>query len=226
MENLKKQMSETMLMGVLLSLTGGFLDAYTYICRGHVFANAQTGNVVLFGINLAQRNWKIAFGYLIPIFAFVAGVFVAELIKRKHKNSEWIHWRQIVIALEAVALVAVAFMPQNMNVPANILVSFVCALQSETFRKIRGNICSTTMCTGNLRTGTELFCLYLQNGDKTLKRRSMEFYLINIVFIAGAVIGTVLSLAFADFSVLFGFVILSVAFVVMFIDDERTSKCR
>ena len=42
------QMSETVLIGSLLALAGGFLDAYTYICRGGVFANAQTGNIVLF----------------------------------------------------------------------------------------------------------------------------------------------------------------------------------
>ena len=45
------QMSETILIGTLLALAGGFLDAYTYICRGGVFANAQTGNIVLFSIS-------------------------------------------------------------------------------------------------------------------------------------------------------------------------------
>ncbi len=41
MANTKHQMSETHLLGLLLALVGGFLDAYTYVCRGHVFANAQ-----------------------------------------------------------------------------------------------------------------------------------------------------------------------------------------
>ena len=34
----KKQMSDTMRLGVLLAIAGGFLDAYTYLCRGGVFA--------------------------------------------------------------------------------------------------------------------------------------------------------------------------------------------
>src|SRR6185437_11215017 len=34
----------------LLSLSGGFLDAFTYIGHGGVFANAMTGNVVLMGV--------------------------------------------------------------------------------------------------------------------------------------------------------------------------------
>lgn len=33
-----KQVSETHLLGLLLAVVGGFLDAYTYLCRGRVFA--------------------------------------------------------------------------------------------------------------------------------------------------------------------------------------------
>ena len=40
------QVSESFLLCALLTMTGGFLDVYTYITRGHVFANAQTGNSV------------------------------------------------------------------------------------------------------------------------------------------------------------------------------------
>ncbi|MEF9840560.1 MAG: DUF1275 family protein, partial [Lachnospiraceae bacterium] len=40
------RISETFLIGAILAMVGGFLDAYTYLCRGGVFANAQTGNLV------------------------------------------------------------------------------------------------------------------------------------------------------------------------------------
>ena len=42
----KKQMSESFLTAAFLSVSGGLQDMYTYISRGHVFANAQTGNIV------------------------------------------------------------------------------------------------------------------------------------------------------------------------------------
>ena len=51
-----KQMSESMILGVVLTLAGGFQDAYSYNCRGQVFANAQTGNIVLLGQNIASGN--------------------------------------------------------------------------------------------------------------------------------------------------------------------------
>ena len=46
-----RQMSETIKLGILLALSGGFMDAYSYIQRDQVFANAQTGNMLLFGVN-------------------------------------------------------------------------------------------------------------------------------------------------------------------------------
>ena len=41
-------------VGVMLAIVGGYLDAYTYISRDHVFANAQTGNMVLLAINIKE----------------------------------------------------------------------------------------------------------------------------------------------------------------------------
>ena len=36
-------MSESLLIGALLAVSGGLMDAYSYLFRGQVFANAQTG---------------------------------------------------------------------------------------------------------------------------------------------------------------------------------------
>ena len=55
----KRQMSDTFLIAVLLAVVGGSLDAYSYVARGHVFANAQTGNIVLFGLHLADGGRNV-----------------------------------------------------------------------------------------------------------------------------------------------------------------------
>ena len=67
---MNKQFSESLRVGVLLALTGGFLDAYTYLCRGKVFANAQTGNMVMLGINFIEGNKSDIVKYIVPIIAF------------------------------------------------------------------------------------------------------------------------------------------------------------
>ena len=38
---------------LVLSFVGGFLDVFTFIGHGGVFANAQTGNAILLGSELA-----------------------------------------------------------------------------------------------------------------------------------------------------------------------------
>ena len=80
----KRQMSDTFLIAVLLAVVGGSLDAYSYVARGHVFANAQTGNIVLFGLHLADGEWMQAGTYIIPVLAFVLGIFIDEWIKARY----------------------------------------------------------------------------------------------------------------------------------------------
>ena len=44
----------SMVLVYILAMSGGFMDAYSYMCRGEVFANAQTGNILLMAVNLAK----------------------------------------------------------------------------------------------------------------------------------------------------------------------------
>ena len=67
------QMSESFLIAGILSISGGLQDAYTYMYRGKVFANAQTGNIVLLAQNLVDRNWSVALRYFSPLFVLRVG---------------------------------------------------------------------------------------------------------------------------------------------------------
>lgn len=211
-------MSDAYVTGALLAVVGGYLDAYTYFGRGHVFANAQTGNMILFGIRLAAGEWMASLFYLIPIFSFFFGILVAEVIKSRYKQSETIHWRQIIIIFELVALVFVAFLPQGTSdMLANTLVSFVCSLQVEGFRTVNGNPYATTMCTGNLRSATEKLYAYKLAKDAKSLRDSLQYYGIIGFFIVGAVIGSFATAAFAAKAVLFGCGGLALVFFLLFI---------
>ena len=80
----------------LLILAGGFLDAYTYLCRGEVFANAQTGNIVLLGLSLAQGQWRTALQYVLPIVVFAQGVLLAGKLKWQQQQRNRLHqWRPL-----------------------------------------------------------------------------------------------------------------------------------
>lgn len=183
------QTSERFRIGALLAVAGGLLDAYTYLMRGGVFANAQTGNIVLLGVRAVEGDWSSVLHYLLPILAFAGGVIAAECIRARLKQAHIVHWRQVTVCLEIVLLVLVAFLPRQLNALANIAVSFVCAVQVESFRKVHGNAFATTMCTGNLRSGTERLYQFIRTGQKEQLLRAAQYGGIILFFIGGAALG-------------------------------------
>ena len=217
-----KQMSESRLIGCALAVVGGGLDAYTYLCRGKVFANAETGNIVLLALRLSQGDWAGALSYLVPVLAFACGVVAAEVIRRRTTEEGLLHWRQYVVALEAALLCLVAFLPLGtMDMVANTTIAFICAMQVECFRKIHGNALATTMCTGNLRSGTELLFKGWKNQDAALFHRGLNYYLVILFFILGAILGSLLSGVLAGQTVLVFSGILLLVFLLMFCRPEQ-----
>lgn len=214
----KREMSKSIATGLLLAACGGYLDAYSYLARGGVFANAQTGNIVLLGINAAQRNYSALVHYAIPIFAFSLGILVSEFIKWKFRYSSSIHWRQIIIFAEMVLLLISGFLPVGeADMAVNTAISFVCAMQVETFRVISGNKIATTMCTGNLRSGVELLFFGIKNKSVVDIKNSAKYFLIIAFFIIGAVLGSIFTGVLGAESVFVCCGILAVVLLLMFI---------
>ena len=211
------QVSESPALGFLLTIVGGFLDAYTYLLHGKVFANAQTGNIVLLGVSLAEKNFMQSLFYVLPILAFVLGVFMTELIKKHFKPLTMIHWRQIIVAVEIVLLFLVGFFPANqMDVLINVLISFICSMQVCSFKKLNGSPFATTMCTGNLRSATECLFAFLFYHDNNAKKNSGKYFLIIVFFIAGATLGTALSTLMSAKAVWVCSILLLIVFCMMF----------
>ena len=187
------QTSESFRLSAILSFSGGLQDAYTYNVRGRVFANAQTGNVVLMSQNFMVKNWNSGMHYVLPLISFAAGVFITEQIEYRYKNSKGVHWRQLVLLIEIVLLGIVGLMPTNLNIVANMLVSFACAMQVQAFRKVHGYGYASTMCIGNLRSGTESLSRFLRNKDRASLNKALHFFGIILIFAIGAGVGGILS---------------------------------
>ena len=117
-------MSESFLTAAFLSISGGLQDAYTYIYRGEVFANAQTGNIVLLSQSLVERKWSTVIHYLIPLGFFAMGIVVAEGIRQKYKNVQRIHWRQLVLLMEMLLLLG--RIPSNSMQPSGQCHGILC----------------------------------------------------------------------------------------------------
>ena len=214
------QMSDSFLTAIFIILSGGFQDAYTFMCRGEVFANAQTGNIVLLSTALFQKEWATALKYLIPLLSFVVGIAVAETVRQHLKNMDKLHWRQLILIGEIVLLFAVGFMPANIDLLANALVSFVCAMQVQTFLKVHGHAYASTMCIGNLKSGTVSLCEYFRTRDKKILRKSLMYFSVIAIFAVGAGLGSILTLALGHKAIWSSCILLLVSFFMMFAREK------
>ena len=215
-----RQMSESFLTAAFLSISGGLQDAYTYLFRGKVFANAQTGNIVLLSACVVDRNWYQAAHYLIPLLFFALGIAAAEWVRLKYQRIERLHWRQLVVLSEIILLFAVGFFPVRLNLFANALVSFSCAMQVQTFRKVNGYAFASTMCIGNIRSGMESLCVYGKTKDKEKLYKAGHYLGIIGMFAVGAAVGGHLILLLHERTIWVSCGLLFVGFLLMFIKEE------
>ena len=194
------QMSEAFSTMVFLTLSGGLQDAYTYCIRGQVFANAQTGNIVLMSQRAFAGDLAGVLRYLIPLLAFALGVFAAEM----------------VVLAEIGLLLGVGFLPSSWDAPANALVSFTCAMQVQAFRKVNGSAYASTMCIGNLRSGVDAFCAYWDTRDRTALRKAGRYFAVILIFALGAGFGGVASQLWGTGAIWASCLLLAVSFLLMF----------
>lgn len=215
-KNKQLQMSESFILAVVLALGGGFRDSYSYLSRGGVFANAQTGNLVLMSQGVFRGDIAYLAKYLLPIIAFVFGIYITEKIRVYFKESNILHWRQLIIMFEVVLLFVVGFIPISMNYFANVIISFSCAMQVQTFRSFHNTNMATTMCTGNLRLAAQLLSDYGFTKNKSSLEKSIYYIFVIVIFCIGAGLGAVLSERFGLQSIWADALIMLVGFLLMF----------
>lgn len=215
---------ESLMIGILLAIVGGYLDTYTYITRGGVFANAQTGNMVLMSILLAQGQFVKAIYYLIPITAFFLGVLVTEWIKRTSTALQLTRWEHIIILIELILLLIIGFLPFSVpNAVINVTISFICSMQVNSFRKTKGLPYATTMCTGNLRSSAEHFFIFLSERDPSAGKKCLRYFIIILFFCIGAGAGAVCTTIWAEKSV-WGCCVLLFAVLLIFLLHKREKR--
>lgn len=214
-------MSSSLPVMILLNLSGGTQDACSYFLRDHVFANAQTGNIVLMGCHLISKNPKDSIRYFLPVAFFALGVLMACLIRSRFRRTGRIHWRHLVLTIEIILLFIVGFIPGQLNWLANGLTSFACAMQVQSFRTVRGSAYASTMCIGNLRSGTDHFYKAITEKKKE-ELKIAAIYLTAIgSFTIGAACGGHLANYFSYRTIWISCGLLILCFLLMLIKEEE-----
>ena len=94
------------------------------------------------------------------------------------------------------------------------------------FRSLNGNSYATTMCIGNLRTATELWCSYRSTGDRGLRQKSLLYYGFIGIFIVGAAFGGVLAGICRERAIWISSLLLFAVFLMMFREKDLEGNLR
>ncbi len=208
---------ETFRLGMLLCMVGGFMDAYTFVTRGNVLANAQTGNIVYLAINLQKGNFGKAFNYLMPIVVFTFGILFTEFVRVRFEKHRIFRWQQIVIFYQIIIMFFISFIPSgNWDIVVNMIMSFIAAIQYQGFKTIRGLAGATTICTGNLRSGMENLFKYINSENKSYLQNFWIYLGLDMFFLLGAFFCVFLVDIYGVASLRVCCILLVVVFIVMF----------
>ncbi|MFI0813020.1 YoaK family protein [Streptomyces echinatus] len=184
---------DTALVGALLAGVGGFLDAYTFI-RYHVFANLQSGNVLLLCVEATARHWQRALSLLVPIAAFSTGVLLVEVLGLPRVERLVRRPLRIVLTLQITVLAVIAALPADAPEKiTTVAVSFVAALQFSTFTTLRDAPYTTLAESGNLQKSLVAAHQWVATRDPAAARRAGRYGLIITAFVSGAVLGAILT---------------------------------
>ena len=215
MNNTNVKPSNSLKLGVLLALVAGFWGAYTYTCRGGVFGNAVTGNVVLMGIHIAEGDINKVVRFFVPTFFFSLGVILTEALRKKFRRFTFTHWRNLIILLEILLIFIVGFIPLEHNHTAVIIISITSSMQISTFRQVRNCPCSTTMYTGNVKSCAENLFLFIDLKERIYLTNTLVYFSLISAFTLGAVLGAALTYRFGFKSIWFSTAGLLICFILM-----------
>jgi uncharacterized membrane protein YoaK (UPF0700 family) len=178
-----------------LAWVGGYLDAFTFVGHGHVFANAMTGNVVLLGADAVSGSWRQCLPHILPIVMFLIGIAVARAMC-KARNRRWLQSPELsVLWIEIVVFFALGWMPpQTSDFVITMSIAFVASMQMATFRNVNGLPFSSTYTSSNLRTMIENAFDWLFGGRQSNHlSAARDFVTICSMFLFGAIIGAFLT---------------------------------
>ena len=216
---------ENLPTGMLLAGVGGFLDAYTFVGRSGVFANAQTGNIVLLAVAAGERQWAAALLHVPPILAFMLGVAVAETLARPAARRIVRRPARFVLGAEIAVLITVGALPRQ--VPDQVVtaaIAFTSALQVSTFRSLQGIDYSTTLTTSNLRTLAAKAYLWRADHDVTAGRQAARISAVVASFGAGAGVGALCTHALGPRAAWVAAAILVLVLAAIVIETETLSR--
>ena len=179
----------------MLTGAAGYVDAVSYLALGRVFTANMTGNTVLFGLALVQRDGGAIVRTALALGAFVAGTAIgAWLVHRSEHPAQWPRGVTIALGVECLLLAALAGDHSSTLVGRVTLAALAMGIQSAAARRLDVFGIATTFVTGTL---TSLVSLIARHGvgptatghGKRLLATAWAVYVVGAMAAGGAMEG-------------------------------------
>jgi len=181
----------------------GYVNSYSFIVRGGVFAVNQTGNAAVFAVAIFEQDIPLMRNALWPMLATIAGAFIAEHVLNRYRGHPEGSWQMRVLYWEIPLFLLVGLIPLSVpHAVPNVLLSAVAAFQLSAFRTYSGWVFNSTIQTGNLRSmGQYLYQAIFVEKKKAFSRKTFGFFMLLCVFIAGGAVGALCSSAWGVYGI-------------------------
>jgi uncharacterized membrane protein YoaK (UPF0700 family) len=204
-------------VGVLMAAVAGSLDANIFMTRGGVFASAQSGNIVIAGVRLADERWSAALPNLYPVVAFVVagGLLEAALTAPR---LDWFRRRAAEIAIGASVVVVLLLGALPARIPdevATVAIAAVAVFQLTAFRRMIEWPFATTMTTNDLRLLAAAVVEFARGRERRVGVKMRAYGLVIAGFAAGAVLSAQLTAEFGTRAIWLSLLWLAAAYVLL-----------
>lgn len=216
------QPAESRQLACALTFCGGFIDAYTYIQRGHTLSAGQTGNVIFFSSALADHNIPGMINRASTFIAFSLGLLMVGLF---HKYVKSHYWRVFCLFPILVICAVVGFLPKSVPnfyiVPS---IAFGLAIQNASFSKIEGMGYNNAFTTGNLKKSVVAWSAFFFGEDKSKHTAAVNYMLLVISFGLGAIVSALLQKIFILKTIWFAVILLTAINIIYLIALKENKK--
>ncbi|MHA3703997.1 YoaK family protein [Jatrophihabitans sp. YIM 134969] len=184
------------LVGGLVLLVGtGFVDAYTFLAHGHVFAEAMTGNLVLTGVGVVDPTVVPFWRPLATFGAFVAGVTVEWLARRRLPGRVP---QVATLAVLVVVLGVAGALPSSVpDVAVSCAIALAAGMQIAAFDHIGSAKFTSTVMTSNSRTTVASVLTAVSSRARADALLAARLVGALLAFVVGVVVGAVVTQAWA-----------------------------
>lgn len=168
----------------------GFIDSYTFIERGELFASAQTGNIIILVANLFEGHWMKAMVHVFTFLGFALGAFIGQGMIEHFKDRGWGKYR-VYLSPQIILLLIIALIQQFIgNSLIGFLLGSLAGYELTVFRKFGSTNINNGIMTGNAKNLMNNLYKAIFNKDSEAKHEFLNLSMGIGLFMFGIGTGT------------------------------------